>query len=487
MMSIGSRRWTSWGALLGLAVLVSAWVTPCSATTVPAGETWTIPDDDPVADGVLDVYGTAKLEPGAHIEYGINVYAGSTVEIRGGTLGTYGLITVFAGSPVGAVTVYGTDFADGGGSLAAGPWTPSGGSDTLTGEYENGDPGDPADDINLLFFSDTPIILAEPGTANLPPVALAGQDGLIGPGGEIHPIYSSEQNTTSVLGQASDPESEPIEYRWLEGTTVLLDWTAVTTVPEAYLDLSTLPLFSAGDHVLTLEVRETTGDLLEASDTMILRILAAPEITEIAIEPTPLGSATTAVATFTDSDGGTHTATIAWTEGGTPEPASVNESEMTVTGSHTYATTGVYTVTVTVTDPNGGTASSTAYAAVYDPEAVSFTAGGGSIADAGSPYGKALFGFFIRQWGYWGPGGRLGFRWEDKCFQSTEIDYLIVSEDKSSAWFAGVGTVNGAGEYYFMAEVSDGPDGLDLIIFDQYETAGLVDLLGGRIEIRQWN
>ena len=128
-----------------------------------------------------------------------------------------------------------------------------------------------------------------------------------------------------------------------------------------------------------------------------------------------------------------------------------------------------------------------AYVTVYDPEAVCFATGAGCIADASSPYGKAFFGFFIRQWGVWGPGGRLAFRWSDKCFRATEIDYLVVSEDESSAWFAGVGTVNGAGEYYFMAEVSDGPDGIDLIIFDQYETPGLVDLLEGRIEIRQWN
>jgi hypothetical protein len=213
----------------------------------------------------------------------------------------------------------------------------------------------------------------------------------------------------------------------------------------------------------------------------------APEITAIAIEPAALGSPTTVTADFTDEASGTHTATINWGDGTPDESGVVDEVEGTVTGAHTYAATGVYTVTVTVAGESGGEASGTAYAAVYDPEAVSFTAGGGSIADAGSPYGKAFFGFFIRQWGYWGPGGRLGFRWEDKCFQSTEIDYLIVSEDKSSAWFAGVGTVNGAGEYYFMAEVSDGPDGIDLIIFDQYETPGLVDLLGGRIEIRQWN
>jgi hypothetical protein len=212
-----------------------------------------------------------------------------------------------------------------------------------------------------------------------------------------------------------------------------------------------------------------------------------PEITTVTIEPTPLGSATTAVATFSDEDGGTHTATIAWTESGTPEDAVVDDAAMTVSGSHTYGETGVYTVTVTVAADDGGTASSTAYAAVYDPAAVSFATGGGSIADAGSPCGKAWFGFFVRQWGWWGPCGRLRFRWANKCFQSTAIDYLVISEDQTSVWFGGVGTVNGSGEYYFMAEVGKWPNGLDLIIFDEYETPGLVDLLWGWVRIRQWN
>ena len=64
----------------------------------------------------------------------------------------------------------------------------------------------------------------------------------------------------------------------------------------------------------------------------------------------------------------------------------------------------------------------------------------------------------------------------------------MISEDKSTAWFAGVGTINGAGEYCFMVELSDDPNGIWVTIFgdDVYDTSGLVDLVPGWIRIRQW-
>jgi len=286
-------------------------------------------------------------------------------------------------------------------------------------------------------------------------------------------------------GKASDPEEEPIEYRWLEGGTVLLDWTAVSNPPQAYLDLSTVAPFSAGDDTLTLEVRETTGEMLEASDDMILRILAAPEITEITIEPTPIGSPTTVTVMFTDVDGGTHTATIVWQEGGTPESAFVNEAEMTVTGSHTYTATGVYAVTVTVTDQNGGNASRTAYAAVYDPRTCNLVTGAGWFPEEQSPCGQALFGFIVRQWGRY-PAGLMYFRWGNNQFQATELDWLVISDDENSAWFFGVGNINGKGEYYFMVEICEDPGSIWITIWDEYDNGGLTELTGGRIRIRQW-
>jgi len=425
-------------------------------------------------DGVADVSGTLNMYPGSYVSSGIYVNDGGALNMYAGTIGAGFKIWVFGGT----VTVYGTDFTAIGGEISPDgtSWTPASDGGTLQVTY-----GDTSE-VSLPFANGTTIFLAAPGTTNQPPVAIAGEEDVIGAGGEIHPIYSSDQGTTVVLGQASDPDDDDIEYRWLEGTTVLLGWTAVTTPPEAYLDLSPLPIFSAGDHTLTLEVR-TVGVLeAEASDTMILRIKAAPEITGITIEPTELGSPTTVTATFSDPDGGTHTATVTWEEGGTPEAGVVDEGAMTVTGTTTYSAAGVYTVTVTVTDQNGGEASATAYAAVYDPDAFSFVSGAGWYDEELAPRGKAFLGFFVRQWGAWGPCGWMRLRWGCNRFRATSIDWLVVDESCAEAWFGGYGTINGAGPYEFMVEVGD--DAVDIAIFDEYNTDGMVDLVRGRTRIR---
>lgn len=271
----GTRKWKK--ASFSTIVWAVLGVVLCAAPPVQADVT-VLPGDpcdiDYDVGGFLYVYGTANLDTGAYAAYGIEAHPGSTVNIWGGNIGAGFRVTVFGATTeppasAAAVTVYGTGFEDDLGPVPYGEWTPDGGSETLIGTYGNGD------SISLWFISSVPILLTEPGTTNLPPVAIAGQEGLIGAGGKIHPIYSSEQDTTIVLGQASDPEEEPIEYRWLEGTEVLLDWTSVTTPPEAYLYLSTVAPFSLGDHTLTLEVREVDGDMLEFSDDMTLRILGS--------------------------------------------------------------------------------------------------------------------------------------------------------------------------------------------------------------------
>jgi hypothetical protein len=76
---------------------------------------------------------------------------------------------------------------------------------------------------------------------------------------------------TVIEATAIDAEGDALLYRWVEGETVLLDWTAVGANGEAYLDLGTVPPLAAGDHVLTLEVMDATSTV---SSEMILTIAA---------------------------------------------------------------------------------------------------------------------------------------------------------------------------------------------------------------------
>jgi hypothetical protein len=99
---------------------------------------------------------------------------------------------------------------------------------------------------------------------NRPPVADAG-DNLA--------IFSSEQATTTVLGQASDPDGDPLSYRWFEGGDELLGSTGVGALGEAPLDLGSLAPLALGDHVLTLEVSD---DQATAVSQMTLTIANSP-------------------------------------------------------------------------------------------------------------------------------------------------------------------------------------------------------------------
>ncbi|MFC1782774.1 SUMF1/EgtB/PvdO family nonheme iron enzyme [Planctomycetota bacterium] len=136
---------------------------------------------------------------------------------------------------------------------------------------------------------------------NDPPVADAGDN---------IQILSEEQAFTEIQGSGTeDPiEGDSLEYRWLEGVDLLLDWQPVGAGGEAHLDLGTLPFLEVGNHTLTLEVRETMADGLDDFDDMVLTIENSPpetqpapsyQVLEIGIDPIVV------VADASDYDGDT--------------------------------------------------------------------------------------------------------------------------------------------------------------------------------------
>ena len=192
-------------------------------------------------------------------------------------------------------------------------------------------------------------------TANQAPTADAGSDQSITDGDDD----GSEMVTLS--GSGSDVDSSVVSYLWTEGATVLGTTASIS------------PSLSVGTHTLTLTVTDNGG--ASTSDDVMITI----------VEPANQGPTATAGAdqTLSDNDGtGSETVTLngsgsdpdgtivayQWTEGATVlgNTASISPS----------LTVGTHTLTLTVTDDDGATAS--------DSLVVTVVANQGPTVDAGA-------------------------------------------------------------------------------------------------------
>ncbi len=200
-----------------------------------------------------------------------------------------------------------------------------------------------------------------------------------------------------------------------------------------------------------------------------------PAITAITapVDPIQIGQSITATTTFNDPNAGDiHSAVWEWGDGSTTSALALPP---TASASHTYSTPGVYTVTVTITDAAGESATATfQYVVIYDPNG-GFVTGGGWINSPAGAYtpdpsltGKATFGFVSKyQKGANVPTGNTEFQFKvaNLNFKSTSYQWLVIAGSK--AQFKGVGTINGAGEYGFMLTAIDGsPDKFRIKIWD---------------------
>jgi PKD repeat protein len=190
----------------------------------------------------------------------------------------------------------------------------------------------------------------------------------------------------------------------------------------------------------------------------VLQTITAP------IDPRQINTTINATATFQDPDlFDTHTALWDWGDGLT-SAGIMNETSLSVSGSHVYIQAGVYTVKVTVTDVAGNSSNiSYRYVVIYDPSA-GFVTGGGWINSPAGAYspdpsltGKATFGFVSKyQKGKSVPTGNTEFQFKagNLNFSSTAYDWLVISGAK--AQYKGTGTINGTGSYHFVLTAIDG-------------------------------
>src|SRR5260370_1093790 len=204
----------------------------------------------------------------------------------------------------------------------------------------------------------------------------------------------------------------------------------------------------------------------------------APTVGAITVttSPTQVNTAISASASFTDLDtSDTHTASWNWGDGNTSScPPNSSQCTLTetngsgsVTGSHTYTTAGVYTVTLTVTDNHGAQGTATyQYVSVYNPTAQGlfsaahkFTSPAGAYTQNSSLTGDATFGLSYKYQGTMPASDRqftMNFKAANLLFNATTISSLVISN--SMATLTGTGTINGSGSYNFLVTGVNGAD-----------------------------
>ncbi|MEJ2320725.1 MAG: PKD domain-containing protein [Gemmatimonadales bacterium] len=269
-----------------------------------------------------------------------------------------------------------------------------------------------------------------------------------------------------------DPDADPLTYAWDFGDG---NTGSGPTPSNTYAD--------NGQYDVCLSVTDD-GGLSDTQCTTANIANVAPTCGPITILPADLvqvGTPISASGTYSDpGTNDTHDALWDWDDGDT-DPGTAGSGAVGPDG-HTYSTAGVYGVSLTVTDDDGGMCVEPyQYVVVYDPSG-GFVTGGGWIDSPAGAYmpeplltGKATFGFVSKyEKGASVPTGKTEFQFKagDLNFHSSSYDWLVVT-GSDHAKFKGSGTINGMGDYRFMLWAGDdAPDTFRIRIWTE-DQAGI--------------
>jgi hypothetical protein len=219
-----------------------------------------------------------------------------------------------------------------------------------------------------------------------------------------------------------------------------------------------------GTRTVKGKIRDKDGGVTEYTGTVTVNnVNPTVTITSTYGALFQVNAAATVTASFTDpGTADTHTCSITWDAIASTGTVAEANGSGTCAGSKTLPT-GVYMVTVTVTDDDGGSGSAQTMVVVYDPNGGFITGGGwinvnpGSYTADPTLSGRANFGFNSQyKKNAMIPTGETEFTFQvgNLNFHSTAYTWLVVSGYK--AQYKGTGTINGSGNYDFTLTAYDG-------------------------------
>ncbi len=288
-------------------------------------------------------------------------------------------------------------------------------------------------------------------------------------------VSGSEGSAIPLDGTVSDPDGTAFTVKWTYTAGAGVDTGTTCSFGNDTAVDTTITCTDDGTFTAKLEATDSFG--AKSSDITTVTVSNAnPVVTAANETPAPFAKGTVVSLTVNFTDAGkndTHktppggSCTVSWddatpnTTGTVTEPA--GSTAGTCTASHSYTGPGVYTVTFTVTDDDGGSGTETIQVVVYDPSG-GFITGGGFINVGAGSYtadptltGRANFGFTSQyKRNSLIPTGETEFNFQvgNMNFHSTAYTWLVVSGYK--AQYKGTGTINGSGNYDFTLTAYDG-------------------------------
>jgi VCBS repeat-containing protein len=322
-------------------------------------------------------------------------------------------------------------------------------SSTVSATVSDGDGGSDQDTLAVTV-------------ANVPPVVtLSG------------PTSANEGQTSSYAFTTSDPGLETFVLGAISCGASGGPATNVTFAPATGTGAFDCPFpddnpTATASDVSVVSVTVSDGDGGSDSDTSNVTVSnLAPVITGMSgpSGPIAVGGSVSVTTSYTDAGTpDTHTCRYTWDDGSESSVSGGGSGTGSCTGTHTYAAAGVYTVGVTVTDDDTGSATSRyEFVVVFDPSA-GFVTGGGWINSPAGAYrpdpsliGRANFGFVSKyKKGASLPEGQTEFQFHAGSlnFHSETYQWLVVSGPR--AQYKGTGKVNGTSGYGFLVTATDG-------------------------------